>query len=109
MPDAELEPGDVCACLTRVCNPTNETYMNIPLFVILDIHDELYFAPSFDDMDWYLFDLEPGHFVVTVIPETIWPENAGSMDDVWWYAGMTDPAITELFGEMDRFRFEWRE
>jgi hypothetical protein len=80
-----------------------------PLFVILDILGNLYFAPDFSDFDYYESTYHPGENDVIVLPEFTWPEGAGNFDGALWYAGLTNPEMTELFGSYDVFQFGWEE
>lgn len=80
-----------------------------PLFVIFEIIGIYYFAPSFSPFDYYLMEIDPGEQCLHVLPEFIWPENTGAVDGVIVYSSMTDPQITELFGQMDSFTFGWHE
>ena len=62
---------------------------------------------SFDDFAFYRIDLMPGIQYTHVLPHFDWPSGAGSASDIHWYAAMTDPDITELYGEFDMFTFGW--
>ncbi|MBN1355366.1 S8 family serine peptidase [bacterium] len=107
MPSEYFTPGDPCACRVFVCNPDPDGYANMPLFVILDVYGLYFFAPSFSDFDYYSLALVPGEMEIEVLPEFTWPEGAGSASGILWYGAMTDPGITQLFGEMDTWEFGW--
>ncbi len=110
MPSHHFKPGDTCSCSVTVCNATEKNLTGYPLFVILDVLGEYFFAPSFSDYDNYLTlypEFQPGETTITVIPEFPWPENAGTLDHVLWYAALTNPEITALFGSMDTWEFSW--
>ncbi len=110
MPSDFYNPGDPFNLSVYTCNPGEETYSDIPLFVILDIHGSLYFAPGFSEFDYYTIDLPPGQQTRhIVLDEFSWPENLGSYNDAFWYAGMADREITKLIGKMDSLSFGWRE
>ncbi len=109
MPSRELTPGATCYCRVHICNPYPESWAEIPLFVILDVAGSCFFAPGFSDYDYYLVDVASGETVVEVLPEFIWPEGVGSASGIVWYAGLTDPDITELTGEIAIFSFGWHE
>ncbi|MBN1356546.1 hypothetical protein JXA40_09835 [bacterium] len=100
-------PGDPCACTVTACNPGSEHYPDLPLFVILDVYGLYFFAPSFGEFDYFEIDLDPGDVEIGVLPEFAWPEGAGTASGILWYAAMTDPGITQLFGEMDTWEFGW--
>jgi hypothetical protein len=107
MPSDMYLPGTSCYCNVRVCNPEAVTYPGTPLLVLLDVYGQYFFAPSFTDYDQYIIDVTPGSRTIEILPTFVWPSGAGSASDIWFYAGMTDPDITELFGTFDGFRFGW--
>ena len=90
-----------------MASPGQDTYTDVPLFVILDIYGTLYFAPTFNDFDFYTMDVSPGEMDYIVLSEFIWPEATGS-GEATWYAAMTNPEITELVGDFDSWTFGWR-
>ncbi|MBN1356500.1 VCBS repeat-containing protein [bacterium] len=107
MPSDYYVAGDPCACRVTAGNPGPDNYFDVPLFVILDVCGMYFFAPSFSEFDHYEIDLVPGVKEIEVLPEFTWPESAGSASGILWYAAMTDPDITRLFGEMDTWEFGW--
>jgi hypothetical protein len=109
MPTDDFGPGDDCFCDVILCNPDQETYDDIPLFVILDVYGLYFFAPSFSDFDYYVEVVNPGEKTISVLPVFPWPSGVGNATGILWYAAMTDPAITGLFGELGMFSFGWHE
>ncbi|MBN1355808.1 hypothetical protein JXA40_06000 [bacterium] len=109
MPSEFFRPGSPCSCRVFTCNPTGQTVPDIPLFVILDVSGQYFFAPGFSGLDFYRIDLAPGITEIEVLPEFPWPAGAGSTDGITWLAAMTNPQITRLFGEMDTWEFGWGE
>ncbi len=109
MPLTEYSPGDVCFVDVTICNPDAATYLDVPVFVILDVYGTYFFAPSFSDYNHYNMDVAPGETIINVLPEFIWPNNSGSASDMFWYAGMTNSEMNALFGAMDTFEFGWTE
>lgn len=107
MPSDDFGSGDVCFCDVYIGNPGMETYDDIPLFVILDVYGVYFFAPGFTDFDQYTIDVEPGLIVCEVLPPFTWPNAGSSAEGLYWYAAMTDPDITELFGAMGTFEFRY--
>ncbi|MCD4652948.1 hypothetical protein K8T06_03335, partial [bacterium] len=103
--------GETCSAEAVVCNPGPNVPVDIPLFVILDAYGELFFAPSFNQVyDAYMIDtLTVGEHHFQILPEFVWPSGVGSANGIYWYAAMTNPEITELFGEWDMFEFGWGE
>jgi len=111
MPDDYFTPGEACWASATVCNPGPDEPTDIPFFVILDVYGELFFAPSFNqEFDVYMIEvLTVGEHDFQVLPEFIWPAGAGSASNIFWYAAMTDPGITQIIGEWDIFEFGWGE
>jgi len=110
MPAHMFQAGDPCSCKVTVLNVEPEPLVEYPLFVILDVFSEYFFAPSFGEYDNYLADytvFPVGFTEVEVLPLFDWPEGAGSINGILWYAALTDPEITSLFGEMDTWSFGW--
>lgn len=113
MPSHLFHPNDPCACLVTVCNATGSTLINYPLFVILDVYGTYFFAPSFNQIfDNYLL-LFPEYPIneteVTVLPGFVWPSGCGNASGIYWYAALTDPSFSNIFGEMDEWEFGWGE
>ncbi len=107
MPATYFKPGDTCECRLTVCNPENEPWTDIPIFVLLDVFGTYYFAPDFNEFGYYNQEIPPGESVIQVVPVFTWPPDTGAGEGLIWYAAMTDPEITTLFGEMDSWTFSW--
>ncbi|MCD4652415.1 hypothetical protein K8T06_00595 [bacterium] len=107
-----LHPGDTCWCYAVVHNPNlQDTGESIPLFVILDVFGEMFFAPEFNEFSNYtIADLQSNEAqTFIVLPEFVWPVISGTVTGLYWYAGMTNPEMTELLGDMDILGFGWTE
>ncbi len=106
MPSVAFSEGDLFSCRVTICNPGVETLPDTPLFVILDVLGNYYFAPEFNAFSHYMIDVTPGQQTQVVIDGFNWP----AMDDPWtglnWYAALTDPSVTEIVGEMDTWTFD---
>lgn len=113
MPSHQFAPGNVCSCAVTVCNRSGETLQGYPLFVILDVFSAYFFAPSFNQtFDNYLLlnpSFDQGETLVSVMPEFAWPEGAGNVSNIMWYAALTNPEMNSLFGKMDTWEFGWSE
>lgn len=107
MPSSEFGSGDECYCDVIICNSEQEIVQDVPVFVLLDIAGTLFCAPEFNDFSYYPMTIYPGVQFIHVIPRFAWPENAGTFNGAYWYAAMTDPDITELFGSLGTFEFGW--
>jgi len=109
MPSHEFRAGDVCSCWVTVCNPSDRYYVGVPLFVLLDVFGSYYFAPSFAGFETFeSLSLGPGQQEFQVVPEFYWPAGTGIASGICWYAAMTDPGVTQLFGSLGTFTFGWR-
>ncbi len=110
MPSEMFHAGDPCSCIVHVCNATGAVMTGYPLFVVLDVYGNYYFAPSFSSFDSYLDDypsFPEGLAEIQVLPQFEWPAGAGSADSIIWYAAFTDPSMSELFGTMSSWTFGW--
>ncbi len=108
MPSDRYKPGDRFAWNILICNATSKDIVGHPLFAVLDVMGIYFFAPSFTAYDYYLFEFPPGKSVVEVLDDFPWPDGTGS-GDARLYAVMTDPDVTEVYGEMDAFYFQWSD
>jgi len=107
MPSNYYKPGDLFYCDAIVCNAEATEISGYPLFVILALHGNYYFAPTFSSFDQYNMNFPPGDTTVEVLGEFNWPGGAGSMSGVIWYGAMTDQDVTSLFGNLGQFTFGW--
>lgn len=105
MPSDYYYPGDSFFLKIQICNTTPIPRESMPFFVILEISGEFYFAPGFTQFDFYHVNLTPGDITVEIIPEFLWPEDKGSVDGIVVHSAITDPLITEIYGQMDSFTF----
>ena len=107
MPSDLYHAGEVFFCNVFICNPGETNYPDTPVFVILDVYGEYFFAPSFGSLDQYTINVLPGQEKIEVLTAFPWPDGAGAYSDIWFYAGMTDQAVTELLGDYDAVSFGW--
>ncbi len=110
MPSHSFQAGDLCGCRAIVCNVTGSPIADHPLFVVLDVFGSYYFAPSFNSYDNYLQQFpvfSTGQTVVEVIPQFSWPSGTGNASGLRWYGALTNPSVSELFGEMGMWEFGW--
>lgn len=100
-------PGDMVYC--RVC-VTNIDSLPItgPLFVILDVFGDLFFAPEFNEFSYFDMSFSTGSTWVDVLAPFVWPTTGTSADGVFFHAALTDAAITEIIGEWDSREFGWQ-
>jgi subtilisin family serine protease len=107
MPKDDFTAGDDCYCDVEICNPTDDTYADVPIFVILDVYGAYFFAPSYSDYDYYVRTIYPGTTMLNVLPRFTWPGNVGSAAGIRWYAAMTTPDKSTMFGDLGMFAFGW--
>ncbi len=105
MPAHFFAPGDPCGCTVDIVNTTGDTYESIPLFVVLDVYGNIFFAPTFDGFNYYQLQIPPGTTQQIVLETFSWPETSSHASDLKWYAALTDVAITQLFGMIDTWEF----
>ncbi|MBN1550998.1 hypothetical protein JW979_06000, partial [bacterium] len=112
MPSNMFHAGDPCGLKVHICNTTGYQLGGYPLFAILEVYGDFYCAPSWislsDGFDYY-HDLTfaEGLTIKVIIPEFAWPDCTGSASGIRFWAAMTDPSITGLFGNYDLFEFGW--
>ncbi len=111
MPSMMFRAGDPCNCRVSVCNAETHILNGYPLFVILDVFGDYFFAPSFNQIfDDYLEQYPQfaiGETFVTVLPDFAWPDNVNAVNGVIWYAALTDPSMSQIIGEWDQWEFGW--
>lgn len=107
MPSIYYHPGDPCNCSVYICNPGSNDLTDHPLFVILGVYGELFYAPTFMGFNYYLNTYRKGESTMEIIPAFYWPQDVGSLDNAIWYAALTNPDLTHLYGDMDSFVFGW--
>ncbi len=106
LPSDVFHAGDLFECSITICNPTDEMYPSIPLFVVLEVGGHFFWAPGFTDFDCFNVDLTPGQWLMPVITPFPWPASAGT-GNATWLAALTDPAMTVLLGKVDFYPFSW--
>ncbi len=111
LPASSFTAGETFYLDAMLCN-TGTTLSDTPLFVILDVFGALYFAPGWkafpgQGIDYYLLTIETGNDLLEIIPPFIWPDGAGSADNLRFHAAMTDPEFTLIIGEADSIPFSF--
>jgi hypothetical protein len=108
MPSHLFRPGDPCYCSVTVINADTAPLTEYPLFVILDVFGDYFFAPSFTQTpDYFPGPWSTGVTIIEVLPEFEWPETGTSASGIIWYAALTDPAVTHIVGQSDSWEFGW--
>lgn len=107
MPKTTFHAGDTFYCNVNLCNPTSEYYMELAVFLVLDVYGNYFFAPDFSHYDFYTTRLKYGTRTIEAIPAFTWPSTDHGYTNIWFYAGMTDIDVTGLIGTYDAIMFEW--
>jgi len=112
MPASYFTPGMECSLSAIIC--ANEGPLSsIPFFVLLDVGGSYWCAPSWrsldEGLDGYVIDVPAGSSDRSIIPPFIWPEGAGAITNIYFYAAMTDPHVTSLVGQFGAWQFGFGE
>lgn len=114
MPSYEFRAGDLCYLWVWICNQTGDIISGYPLFVFLDVFGYYWFAPSWvsynqtEEIDFYDLSFPVGITRVEVVDEFLWPDRAGTLTGVIFWASFTNPQFLELFGSYNFWVFGWR-
>lgn len=113
MPSSYYRAGDSCWVVALVCNAETVPLTGYPLFCILEVYGSYFFGPSFGtEFDNYLAvcpSFEPDTTAITILSQFSWPNGAGSAAGINWHGALTNPEMTDLYGEMSTFTFGWGE
>ncbi len=111
MPDDFFNAGDNCYLWAWVYNEDGDMLTGYPLFVILDIFGQYWFAPSWkhylEGVDYYERTFPSGLSKVIVLDEFPWPSGAGEASGIKFHGALTDPGMSDLFGSMSTLTFGW--
>lgn len=111
LPLAIYHAGDVFYLRAWICNATDGILDGYPLFVLLDVYGDYWFAPEWiyfrDGMDYYSLPFPQGLSEVTVLEPFAWPDIHGEAQGIRFCGALTNPEMTELFGAMDFVEFGW--
>ena len=99
MPSHYFSPGDPCRLKVFLINKL-DPLTEVPLFVILQIYDDFWFWPSWNDTgDFRLEDLPSGSSEMTILESFQWPDTGtAELDNIIFWSGMTNPEMTDVLG-----------
>lgn len=107
MPAHLFLEGDECWCKVILWNADGHAYSGYPVFVLFQLFDYFYFAPSFSSFDHYDIRIETGETYLDVLPPFYLPAGAGQISGACFYAAVTDPEISELLWNLAIWEFGW--
>lgn len=110
MPSNYFRPGDIFYLKVLICKPQSPTIEEIPFFLILDVYGDYFFAPSWinisEGIDYFLIDwIYNEAYTITIIREFQWPEGVGSMDNLIFWAAITDENMSQLLAGPESVTF----
>ncbi len=85
---------------------------NVPLFVLLQVGQMFFCAPQWTtlpDLSYFRVTLPQGWSEISIIGEFNWPHDAGAMDNLYFWAGLTDDSLTSPRGHVDSYKFGYGE
>jgi len=99
--------GDRFYLVAEICNPGPETYAAQPLGIVLDVYGYYYFYPQWTE------EFDPPWISVPIgcqwleILDFMWPEAAGTANNIFFYGGLLTTELNELLGEYSSVSFSW--
>ena len=109
VPLSNLYPGDEFFLQANICNTLPYPLDRSPVFVVLQVLDNFWFAPAWtEQLAYYDIDIPEGKTEVTVLPGFFWPENTGHGNATFW-AMITDMEIQIPIGSWSYVDISWNE
>jgi hypothetical protein len=106
LPRSFYQAGQTFSLDATVCNAGATALVDYPLFVILDVYGQYWFAPTWTkEFSYYDQVFPPGIAVLHVIPAFAWPAGAGQANGIVFWGAFTDPGFTAVFGTVSRVEF----
>ena len=89
-----------------ICNKSPRILSNHRIFVILDIANMYWFAPSWKTTaDSYILDIPEGSDIIQVLEPFQWPGEVGAYNGIRFWGAITDSDIITLIGKYDYVEF----
>ncbi len=99
--------GDQFLLTTEIINPVDELRV-VQEWIILDVGQLYFFFPSWNTLpDYELLLLHENEQLEQTILDFIWPEGAGSMHGILFWAALLDPENFELISNIDWTEFSY--
>ncbi len=113
MPSHTFHAGDLCELRVVFCNTGSDPLYNHPLFVVLTILGEYWFAPEWtrgeDGFTHFTLTFPPGTKEQLVLPEFSWPVTGTSFSGALFIAAVTDPVYDHVVGDIASWEFSWSD
>ena len=107
MPDHVFNAGDSFGCTLTVWNADPDP-INYPLFVLLQLYGEFYFAPAFSqELSYFQETFPAGESQMILLDEFDLPA-LEPLSGAAWYAAFTNPSMTELVLNLEIWDFGWK-
>jgi len=107
-----VQPGEAFWVKGAVNNPTGLMLPRIATFTVLEAAGSYYFWPSWTTSapdvpgDCLIREYQPGRTDFDPVPDFTWPDGAGSLDGLHFYALLTNISRTAPLGDL--VEVEWR-
>ncbi len=109
MPAEHYRPGDAFYLKMHLING-GDTLRAVPVFCILDVWGTLYFWPEWNEFSYSTRDIHgEADEIIDILPQFLWPEGAGTAENILFYGGCTNTQMTDILGSIDSVAFGWSE
>ncbi len=113
MPSHVFHSGDRCELRVVFCNSESQPLYNHPLFVVLTLLGEYWFAPEWtrgeDGFNHFTLTFPPGTKEQLILPEFAWPVTGTSFSGALFVAAVTDPVYDHVVGDIAYWEFSWSD
>ncbi len=108
MPAHHFTPGSLCGLRIMIINNGMDYAGEYPVFVMLEIFGNYFFAPSWTEAaDYYLVNLIPGHTIIEVIDQFNWPDGVSTSGSAVFWGAVTEADLSKIVGLHDNWNFSW--
>jgi hypothetical protein len=108
MPAHYYQAGQNCWLDATFCNPGPDLD-SMPVFVLLDVYGQYWFAPSWisldEGIDYYTRDIPTGDDRMNVIFDFPWPDSAGSAQGIFFLGAVLDQSLSTLMSNVAEWEF----
>lgn len=105
MPSNLFLPGQHCY-LDILAENTGSGILHATLILVLEIYGDFYFWPTWDHVfDKNVISLPAGSSIISILPNFIWPHNAGIARDLFFHTGALNITMTQTLSNIESFQF----